>query len=79
MDKTFAEMIRSYRQRNGLTIAEMARQCGVSNQYLYSVEGGGDPSVTRADSMLRRLGLSLELGDGESIVVVNKKRRMRVS
>ena len=77
MDKPFAEMIRSYRQRNGLTIAEMARQCGVSNQYLYSVEGGGDPSVTRADSMLRRLGLSLELGDGDPLVVACKRRQRK--
>jgi transcriptional regulator with XRE-family HTH domain len=79
MERTFAELIRSYRKKNDISVAEMARKCGVSSQYIYSVEYGSDPSVTRADQMLRAIGMSLELGDGPSLPAELKKRRMRAS
>jgi transcriptional regulator with XRE-family HTH domain len=76
MERTISELLRAYRSRHGLTVTEMARKCGVTNQYLYSVEGGGDPSVTRADAMLRAMGVSLEIGEGPAITKALKGRRM---
>lgn len=77
MERTFPEIIRAYRQREGLTLAEMSRRCGVSAQYLHSVENGTDTAIGRVDAILRRLGRSLTLGDGEPIEPQSKARRIR--
>lgn len=77
MEKTFSHLIRSYRQRHDMTLAEMARKCNTTAQYLHSVEGGGEPSIARADHILRHLGLSLTIGDVEQEDIEAQLERRR--
>lgn len=69
----FARVVKSEREKQGLSQAELSRRAGCSKQYVSLLEGCGlSPSIERADAILKELGISCILG------VLDKRKRMKV-
>lgn len=78
MKTKFADLIRLIRARDGLTVAQMARRCGVTASYMRTIlDDGGCPSVARAEQMLVALKMSLRLGDVRAPSIETEARKPR--
>ncbi len=60
---SLGSVVKKERERQGLSLTDAAKICGVSKQYLHHFEQGQmSPSLDKADAILKGLGLSAVIG-----------------
>src|SRR5690349_13401530 len=69
---TFAEFLRSGRERAGLTQAALAEKCGLTGSYISLLESGKKPAPS--DRVVKRLASVLSLDAGAALEVAHLER-----
>lgn len=60
VDKRVADRVRSLREEQGISQAELARQAKIARSHLSQIESGNNvPSVVTADALARALGVPI--------------------
>jgi transcriptional regulator with XRE-family HTH domain len=64
-EPTIAKVVRSHRERQELSVQELAKKAGISRQFLYAIEAGEKaPSAPVLLGIAGALGVSLATFDG---------------
>lgn len=58
----FKDLIKETRKEQGMTLDQLSEKSGLPRTTLYNYELGVQPTVEKADRLLKALGLSMVLG-----------------
>lgn len=57
---TVGENIKSYREKRGMSISRLARETGVSRQWIYDIEANNiDPTISKVIAVCEALDISI--------------------